>query len=99
MLAYASDLAAMEEAVGHDVIDLAGLGAQDAGEVSGLIAGEACSGRGPGVGDEATTGHAFEFRAESMMYLAVGRKTKRRNTGVTSFRMMTQTERTRYNHL
>ena len=54
------DLGAVEEAVGDDVEDLAGLGAQDAGEVGGLLAGErgvggvAGCGR-PGVGDEAAS--------------------------------------------
>src|SRR5271154_5729378 len=55
------DLGAVEEAVGNDVVDLTGGGAEDAGEVGGLIAGERCGGGGPGVGDEAATGHAFEF--------------------------------------
>ncbi len=57
----AGDFGAMEEAVGDDVVDLAGLGAEDAGEVVGLVAGERGRGGGPGVGDEAATGHAFEF--------------------------------------
>ncbi len=57
----AGDLGAVEEAVGDDVVDLAGFGAEDAGEVGGLIAGEGGGGGGPGVGDEAATGHAFEF--------------------------------------
>ena len=51
------DLGAVEEAVGDDVVDLAGLGAEDAGEVEGLIAGEGGGGGGPGVGDEAAAGH------------------------------------------
>ena len=55
------DFGSVEEAVGDDVVDLAGFGAEDAGEMSGLVAGEGRSGGGPGVGDEATTGHAFEF--------------------------------------
>jgi hypothetical protein len=33
--------------------------------MDGLIAGEAGGGGGPGVSDEAATGHAFKFRAES----------------------------------
>jgi hypothetical protein len=77
LLAYADDLGTVKEAVGNDVVDLAWLGAQDAGEVSGLIASEAGTGGGRGVGDEAATGHAFEFRAESKyVYLAVYRKAK-----------------------
>ena len=55
------DFGAMEEAVGDNVVDLAGNGAEDSGEVGGLVAGEGCGGGGPGVGDEAATGHAFEF--------------------------------------
>src|ERR1700685_1338966 len=51
------DFGAVEEAVGYDVVDLAGLGAEDAGEVGGLIAGEGGGGRGPEVGDEAAAGH------------------------------------------
>ena len=51
----------MEEAVGYDVVDLAWSGAEDSGEVGGLVAGEGGGGGGPGVGDEAATGHAFEF--------------------------------------
>ncbi len=52
------DLGAVEEAVGYDVVDLAGLGAQDAGEVGGLVAGEGgvsgvAGGGGEGVGYEA----------------------------------------------
>jgi hypothetical protein len=35
------DFGAMKEAVGYDVEELAGLGAQDAGEVDGLLASEA----------------------------------------------------------
>ncbi len=35
-----SDFGAVEEAVGYDVEDLAGLGAQDAGEMQRLLAGE-----------------------------------------------------------
>ena len=37
---YGGDLGAVEEAVGDDVEDLAGLGAEDAGEMRGLLAGE-----------------------------------------------------------
>ncbi len=57
----ARDFGAVEEAVGDDVVDLAGCGAEDAGEVSGLVSGEGGGGGGPGVGDEAATGHGFEF--------------------------------------
>jgi hypothetical protein len=35
----AGDFGSVEEAVGYDVVDLAGLGAEDAGEVGGLVAG------------------------------------------------------------
>src|SRR6266851_2301350 len=61
LLAYADDLGAVEEAVEDDVVDLAGFGTEDASEMDGLIAGEGCGGGGPGVGDEATVGHVFEF--------------------------------------
>ena len=54
-LGGAGDLGAVEEAIGDDVIDLAGLGAEDAGEVGGLIAGEGGGGGGPGIGDEAAS--------------------------------------------
>ena len=52
------DFGAVEEAVGDDVVDLAGLGAEDAREMGGLLAGERGVGWvaglwGPGVGDEA----------------------------------------------
>ncbi len=57
----ADDFGAVKEAVGDDVVYLAGFGAEDAGEVDGLVAGEGSGGGGPGVGDEAATGHAFEF--------------------------------------
>lgn len=48
----------VQEAVGDDVVDLAGLGAEHAGEVCGLIAGEGgvhrtAGGGRPGIGDEA----------------------------------------------
>lgn len=55
------DLGSVEEAVGDDVVDLAWFGAEDSGEVRGLIAGEGGGGGSPSVGDEAATGHAFEF--------------------------------------
>ncbi len=51
------DFGAVEEAVGDDVVDLARGGAEDSGEMGGLIADEGGGGRGPGVGDEAATGH------------------------------------------
>ncbi len=51
----------MEEAIGDEVVDLTGLGAEDAGEMGGLIAGERGGGGGPGVGDEAATGHALSL--------------------------------------
>jgi hypothetical protein len=55
---YGCDFSAVEEAVGDDVEDLAGLGAQDTGEVGGLLAGEGgvggvAGGRREGVGYEA----------------------------------------------
>jgi hypothetical protein len=57
------DFGAVEEAVGYDVEELAGLGAQDASEVDGLLAGEGGVGgvaglRRPGVGDEAAAHRA-----------------------------------------
>jgi hypothetical protein len=55
------DFGAVEEAVGDDVVDLAGSCAEDAGEVGGLVAGEGGGGGCPSVGDEAATGHASEF--------------------------------------
>ncbi len=58
-----SDFGAMEEAAGDDVVDLAGAGAEDAGEVGGLVAGEGGGGGGPAVGDEAAAGHLRGFRA------------------------------------
>ena len=61
LFADASDLGAVEEAVGDDVEYLAGRGAEDTSEMDGLVAGEGRGGGGPGVGDEAATGHAFEF--------------------------------------
>jgi hypothetical protein len=36
----AGNFGAVEEAVGDDVVDLAGLGSEDTGEVGGLVAGE-----------------------------------------------------------
>ncbi len=47
----------MQEAVGDDVIDLAGFGAEDARQVDSLVAGEGGGGLGPGVGDEAAARH------------------------------------------
>jgi hypothetical protein len=61
VLCNISDFCSVEEAVGYDVVDLAGSGAEDAGEMGSLVAGEGGCGWGPGVGDEAATGHAFEF--------------------------------------
>ncbi len=60
--ADADDFCAVEEAVGDDVEDLAGLGAEDAGEVESLISGEGSAswmsgGGGVGVGDPAAAGH------------------------------------------
>jgi hypothetical protein len=72
LFAYVGDLGAVEEAVGDDVVDLAGGGAEDACEVSSLVAGEGGGGGGPGVGDEAATSHEFEFngRGDSMSWKA-----------------------------
>ena len=61
VFANVGNFRAVKEAIGDDVVDLAGGGAEHAGEVSGLITGEGGGGGGPGVGDEAATGHAFEF--------------------------------------
>jgi hypothetical protein len=55
------DFGAVEESAGDDVVDLTWFSAEDAGEMGGLVAGEGGGGGGPGVGDEAATGHAFEF--------------------------------------
>jgi len=52
------DLGTVEETVGDDVVDLSGLGAEDASEMCGLIAGERCGGGGEGIGDEAAARHA-----------------------------------------
>ena len=52
-------------------VDGAGLGSEDAGEMDGLVAGEGGSGGGPGVGDEAATGHAFEFSWWARMMVQV----------------------------
>jgi hypothetical protein len=62
VIGYGDDFGAVEEAVGDDIEDLAGLGAEDAGEVVGLLADEGgLSGvaglRGPRVGDPAAAGH------------------------------------------
>ena len=57
----AGDLGAVEKAVGDDVVDLAGSGAEDPGEVGGLVAGEGGGGWGPGVGYETATGHGFSL--------------------------------------
>ena len=46
------DFGAVEEAVGDDVVDLAGLGAEDAGEMGGLLAGEGGVGGVAGGGDQ-----------------------------------------------
>ena len=53
------DFGAMDEAVGDDVEDLAGFGAEDAGEMVGLVAGEGGGAIGPGIGDEAAAGHVW----------------------------------------
>ena len=58
----ADDFGSVEEAVGDDVVDLAGSGAEDSGEVDGLVAGEGGGGGGGGVGDEAATGHGISLR-------------------------------------
>jgi len=55
---YGGDLSAVQEAVGDDVEDLARLGAEDAGEVLGLLAGKGgvggvAGGGGESVGDPA----------------------------------------------
>jgi hypothetical protein len=58
LLCDADDLGAMEEAVGDDVIDLAGFGAKDASEMDGLVAGERGRVGCPTVGNEAAACHA-----------------------------------------
>jgi len=67
------DLGAVEEAVGDDVVDLAGFGAEDAAKVSGLVAGEGGGGGGPGVGDPAAAGHESSLRAEWILTANRGR--------------------------
>ncbi len=59
------DLGAMEEAAGNEIVNLAGLGAEDAGEVCSLVAGE---GGGvviaiPDVGDETAASHEVSLLA------------------------------------
>ena len=55
----AGDFGSVEEAVGDDVVDLAGCGAEDSGEVGGLVASEGGGGGSGGVGYEAATGHEY----------------------------------------
>jgi hypothetical protein len=57
------DLGAVEEAVGDDVEDLAGLGAEDAGEVDGLLAGEGGVGGVAGWGDQVSAIQRRRIRA------------------------------------
>ena len=74
-----SDFGAVKEAVGYDVEDLAGLGAQDAGEMGRLLAGECGVGgmaglRRPGVGDEAAAhreGSRFKVRGSRCVQVTV----------------------------
>jgi hypothetical protein len=54
---HTGDLGSVEEASGDYVEDLAGLGAEDASEVGGLVAGECGSCGGPGIGDPAAARH------------------------------------------
>lgn len=56
-VAYRGDFGAVEEAVGYDVVGLAGFGAEDSGEMNGLVADEGGCGWCPEVGDEASAGH------------------------------------------
>jgi hypothetical protein len=58
LFAYVGDLGAVEEAVGDDVVDLAGLGSENAREVGGLLSDEdgvrgVAGLRREGIGDEA----------------------------------------------
>ena len=58
-----SDLAAVEKAIGYDIVGLTGLGAQDTGEMIGLLAGESgvrgmAGLRRPCVGDPAASHRA-----------------------------------------
>jgi hypothetical protein len=55
----AGDFGAVEEASSDYIEDLAGLGAEDAGEMGSLVSGEGGSGLGPGVGDPASSGHGL----------------------------------------
>ncbi len=54
--------ARVEEASGDYVVDLAGFGAEDAGKVDGLVAGEGGGGGGPGVGDPTSAGHGSTLK-------------------------------------
>jgi hypothetical protein len=51
------DFGAVKEAVGYDIEDLAGFGAEDAGEMNGLVASEGGGGGSGGVGDPAAASH------------------------------------------
>ena len=51
------DFGAVQKAVRNYVKNLSGLGAEDAREVRGLVAGERCGCVGEGVGDEAAARH------------------------------------------
>ncbi len=77
---YRGDFGAVEEAVGDDVEELAGLGAQDASEMGRLFAGEGGVGgmaglRRPGVGDEAAASHKTGSSFEVRMSYGLGRGT------------------------
>ena len=63
----AGDLGAVEEASGDDVEYLAGLGAQDAREVDGLISCESGGGISPGIGDEAAASHLVSKLVETAL--------------------------------
>ena len=60
--------------------------------MDGLIAGEAGGGGGPGVSDEAATGHAFEFRAESKVCVPWPLKEKQKDEIHRSFTLFKMTD-------
>lgn len=69
----AGDFGTMEEAVGDDVVDLAGFSAENASEVGGLVASEGCGGGGPGVGDPTAASHASILLYSFALFRGVGR--------------------------
>ncbi len=72
LLGDGDDFGAVEEAVSDDVVDLAGFGAKDAGEVEGLIAGEGGGVGGDLVGDEAAASHWARYSLLGTGYRVLG---------------------------